>query len=137
MRRNRKPRHPLAMRPGQPGGYGPGWRLLCRRIQLRDRSTCRHCGWIAADGQVDHLLPRRLFATRRDPDRDRLDNLCWLCPSCHARKTSVIEPALFAADYSTFRRFLDTVGITGPIPDPDFVGRALARLVTLRHATSS
>ena len=127
-------RHPLEVRPGSPGGYGAGWRLLCRRIRERDRSICRHCGHEDAGGQTDHLLPRRLFANRRDPERDAEENLAWLCGFCHGIKTSLVEPALYRADYLTFYRFLSRAAQSGPVPSPEVVGRALERLVALRRA---
>ena len=125
--------HPLEIRPGQAGGYGPGWRLLCQRIKARDGSICRHCGHKDVGGQTDHLLPRRLFSNRRDPERDAPENLAWLCAFCHGIKTSLVEPALYRADYLTFSRFLSRVSHSGPIPSTEIVGRALARLVELRR----
>ena len=127
-------RHPLEVRPGQVAGYGPGWRLLCRRIRERDGYHCRHCGWPAPTGPIDHLLPRRLFASRRDPDRDREDGLALLCDFCHGIKTSLVEPALYRADYLSFHRFLLTVSHSGPIPPTEVVAAALDRLVALRRA---
>lgn len=126
-------RHPLEVRPGQAGGYGPGWRLLCRKIQARDGSICRHCGHEDRGGQTDHLLPRRLFASRRDPDRDDPANLAFLCGFCHGIKTSLVEPALYRADYLTFHRFLSRVAQSGPVPSTEVVGRALERLGALRR----
>lgn len=127
-------RYPLEVRPGQAAGYGPGWRLLCRRIRERDGSRCRHCGHEDPGGQTDHLLPRRLFANRRDPERDAEANLAWLCGFCHGVKTSMIEPALYRADYLTFYRFLSHVAQSGPVPSAETIGRALGRLVILRKA---
>ena len=131
-------KHPLEIRPGQAAGYGPGWRLLCRKIRERDGGRCRYCGEEAPQGAVDHLLPRRLFANRRDPDRDREDNLAWLCAApCHALKTQVIEPALYQADYLTFHRFLLTVSRSGPIPSTKVIAAALGRLVEMRRAANA
>ena len=83
---------------------------------------------------MDHLLPRRLFANRRDPERDAEENLAWLCGFCHGTKTALVEPALYRADYLTFYRFLSRVAQSGPVPSSEVVGRALERLVALRRA---
>jgi len=128
--------HPLEIRPGQAAGYGPGWRLLCRRIAERDGHTCRHCGHEDRGGQTDHLLPRRLFGNRRDPDRDSEENLSYLCEFCHGVKTSLVEPALYRGDYLTFYRFLSRVAQSGPVPSTEVVAAALERLVALRRIES-
>jgi len=128
----RRPRR-RAERPGEAHPHGAGWLVRCRAIRRRDGKVCRYCGGVAAGarGAIDHLLPRRLFPRGQG---DFPENLALLCLDHHAIKTSMIEPALYEADYLTFHRFLLTVRETGPIPRADQIGAALGRLRALLGA---
>jgi len=52
------------------------------RIKTRDQYTCRACGRLTEDGEVDHRIP----LSQGGSDRD--DNLQWLCRTpCHEVKS--------------------------------------------------
>ena len=55
------------------------------RIMLRDDCSCRRCGRVTADGEVDHIVP--LHMGGRDVD----ENQQWLCVSCHQEKSDEEE----------------------------------------------
>ena len=51
------------------------------RIAQRDEYTCRVCGRVTVDGEVDHLTPLHLGGAESDENRQ------WLCLECHDAKT--------------------------------------------------
>jgi len=54
------------------------WRKLTRIVKARAHATCERCGRPAPDGECDHV---------QRGDDHRLDNLQWLCRTCHRTKT--------------------------------------------------
>lgn len=64
------------------GRGGRPWRRIVERIKVRDMFTCRACGRVTQDGEVDHITPLANGGT------DDEANLQWLCREpCHAEKT--------------------------------------------------
>lgn len=57
------------------------WAVLRRKVLLRDRYTCQHCGRFG--NNVDHAVPVAQGGLEWDTD-----NLQALCRSCHSRKTA-------------------------------------------------
>jgi 5-methylcytosine-specific restriction protein A len=56
------------------------------RIKVRDAYTCRKCGRLTLDGEVDHIKPLAKGGTDDDA------NLQWLCREpCHRDKTIADE----------------------------------------------
>ena len=52
------------------------------RILLRDEYTCRKCGRVTVDLEVDHIVPLHLGGRESDENRQ------CLCPTpCHSDKT--------------------------------------------------
>lgn len=52
------------------------------RIALRDEYTCRVCGRVTVQGEVDHVVPLCLGGSNSD------QNLQWICPEpCHREKS--------------------------------------------------
>ena len=51
------------------------------RILLRDEYTCRKCGRVTVDGEVDHIVPLVLGGSSAD------SNLQYLCRPCHQVKS--------------------------------------------------
>lgn len=108
---------------------GTRWRDVARRIRERDSGACRHCGASVGlgAGPIDHLIPRRLFRNGEDPNFP--ENLALLCTRCHAVKTHTIEPGLYEGKYQDrYRRFLEIVGRSGPIPGFYQLAIALGRV---------
>lgn len=110
------------------------WKARCRKVRLRDKSSCRRCGgtpwtWVPEaenlghPGATDHIIPRRIASRRAC---HAMNNLALLCLECHAYKTQVVEPALFRGDVQTFERFLAVIG--DPIPSPSTISRAYRRI---------
>lgn len=64
------------------GRGGRPWRRKVEQVKKRDGYTCRKCGHLTEDGDVDHIVPLSKGGT------DDLGNLQWLCREpCHAEKT--------------------------------------------------
>lgn len=64
----------------------PAWKAL--RKEARD-AIPYECAWCMRDGKtnaeplvLDHIVPVA------EGGQDELDNAQWICPGCHARKTS-------------------------------------------------
>ena len=55
--------------------------VIRQRIMLRDGYTCRVCGRVTADGQVDHVQPLHLGGQESDFNRQ------YICNECHDEKT--------------------------------------------------
>jgi 5-methylcytosine-specific restriction endonuclease McrA len=130
-------------RPGLTTKMPKDWPALCAAVRDRDGYVCRRCGALALDeqhsgampkerGQVDHLLPRRLL---RASETRQLGNLALLCAKCHAFKTHVVEPALYAGHMQAFIEFLKPLG--PPLPSMVLRMRATARLIVLIRAARS
>lgn len=71
----------------KPSRYGQGrggrpWRRKVERIKVRDAYTCRACGRVTEDGEVDHITP----LARNGSDDEA--NLAYLCVPCHRAKTA-------------------------------------------------
>ena len=107
---------------------GKGWRARALKVRTRDSGACRHCGRAVGltKGPVDHLIPRRLF--RSEAKANAPENLATLCGRCHAIKTHEVEPALYRGDVQRFRRFLEIVSWSGPIPSSEQIAAALLRV---------
>lgn len=57
-------------------------KVIRERIGLRDEYTCRMCGRVTVDGEVDHIVPLALGGSNSD------FNLQWLCKEpCHREKS--------------------------------------------------
>ena len=56
-----------------------------RRILLRDGYTCRCCGIVRVDNEVDHIIPLEQGGTNDD---DNLQVLCGGPEGCHKLKTA-------------------------------------------------
>ena len=52
------------------------------RILLRDEYTCRRCGRVSVDLEIDHIVPLHLGGAETDENRQSL------CPVCHAEKNA-------------------------------------------------
>ncbi|WP_046698977.1 HNH endonuclease [Moraxella bovoculi] len=63
------------------GRGGRPWRRLRDSILLRDQYTCRCCGRVGGDLELDHIVNIANGGT------DDPSNLQTLCKSCHAKKT--------------------------------------------------
>ena len=64
------------------GRGGRPWRRLVQQIKVRDQYTCRACGRVTEDGDVDHIIPLAKGGT------DDPSNLQYLCREpCHRDKT--------------------------------------------------
>ena len=55
------------------------------RILLRDEYTCRICGRVSADLEVDHITPLHLGGAESDQNRQAI------CKPCHKAKTEKEE----------------------------------------------
>jgi 5-methylcytosine-specific restriction protein A len=55
------------------------------RILLRDGYTCRVCGRVTAQGEVDHVVPLAVGGG------NNAENLQYLCKSCHKIKSDKEE----------------------------------------------
>ena len=55
------------------------------RILLRDEYTCKMCGHVAADLEVDHIMPLHLGGAESDANRQSL------CCACHEAKSKQEE----------------------------------------------
>jgi len=53
-----------------------------RRVLLRDHYTCRRCGRVSVDLEVDHIVPLFLGGAESDENRQAL------CRECHAAKSA-------------------------------------------------
>ena len=79
-----------------------GWELhkIRERILLRDEYTCRRCGLVSVDLEVDHVVPLHLGGRESDENRESL------CSSCHQAKSAAEEAGRTgketAADSSRF-----------------------------------
>lgn len=124
LRARRREKSPRVLRLGVPVPAGPGWKELVRLVCARDQLRCRYCG-SGAVYDVDHILPRRLLPP---PGGNALENLALLCDPHHARKTSRVEARLFQGHWYELARWITILRLTGPVPSPDMVGRALKRL---------
>ncbi len=134
-RKPSKAKRRSAGRPGRPVDMGKRWRQRAQEIRERDSGACRHCGHAVGmkQGPVDHLIPRRLF--QKDEDANFSENLCTLCGRCHRTKTHEVEPALYSGNVQRFRRFLQVVSWSGPIPSEERITTALLRVTeALRKA---
>lgn len=54
---------------------------IIRAVSVRDLYTCRNCGLVTTNGEVDHRIP-----LHKDGSND-MDNLQWLCTYCHSNKS--------------------------------------------------
>jgi len=117
-------------RPGQTPGLPKDWKARCRKVKLRDKATCRRCGFPAtgSDAHIDHVLARRIASARR---LHAMSNLALLCGMCHAFKTHTVEPALYRGDVQSFERFLAVIG--DPIPSSSTISRAYQRIRELQN----
>ncbi|OPY88823.1 MAG: HNH endonuclease [Smithella sp. PtaU1.Bin162] len=52
------------------------------RILLRDDYTCKHCGRVSVDLEIDHIIPLYLGGKEDDNNRQAL------CNECHAIKSA-------------------------------------------------
>ncbi len=90
-----KPRlQPARPRQAQPERWGSGrggrpWRRLRQAILLRDQYTCRACGLVGGELELDHIVNVARGGT------DDPANLQILCRSCHAAKTARESSVLF------------------------------------------
>ncbi|MCX2816489.1 MULTISPECIES: HNH endonuclease [Pseudomonas] len=64
------------------GRGGRPWRRIRDRILLRDQYTCRACGLVTKDLEVDHII--NVAEGGSDDD----SNLQALCVPCHQEKTA-------------------------------------------------
>jgi 5-methylcytosine-specific restriction protein A len=64
-----------------------GWKLqkIRERILLRDSYTCRVCGRVSVDLEVDHVVPLHLGGAESDENRQSL------CHECHELKSAEEE----------------------------------------------
>ena len=53
-----------------------------RRVLLRDHYTCRRCGRVSVDLEVDHIVPLFLGGAESDENRQAL------CRECHDAKSA-------------------------------------------------
>jgi 5-methylcytosine-specific restriction protein A len=60
-----------------------GWKLtkIRKRILLRDNYTCRKCGRVSVDLEIDHVTPLHLGGQETDSNRQSL------CRDCHDIKS--------------------------------------------------
>jgi len=121
-------------RPGVTPPMPKEWRALCERVRARDANRCRRCRVEAMGqtGQVNHILPRRLFTTGLAASRP--ENLALLCLRCHGYFTGQVEPRLFRGDVLCFELALAILKQTGPTPSSLLLMRAYARLRRLTNA---
>ena len=56
-----------------------------RRVLLRDHYTCRRCGRVSVDLEVDHITPLHLGGAESDENRQAL------CRDCHDAKSAEEE----------------------------------------------
>jgi 5-methylcytosine-specific restriction enzyme A len=64
------------------GRGGRPWRRIVERVKTRDQYTCRKCGRVTLDGEVDHITSTSKGGTDDDA------NLQYLCKEpCHGDKT--------------------------------------------------
>ena len=56
-----------------------------KRVLLRDHYTCRRCGRVSVDLEVDHIVPLFLGGAESDENRQAL------CRECHAAKSAEEE----------------------------------------------
>ena len=128
LRSRRREKSPQEPRLGTLPRLPADWLYRCRFVRLRDEGRCRWCGLELAPadlGAVDHLIPRRLA---EDRVRDASRNLVLLCATHHSGPKADAERALFLGQSDRWRRFLNLVHLSGPIPTPTEIGRALKRL---------
>lgn len=64
---------------------GDAWMATRRRILLRDGYTCRCCGIVRLDNEVDHIIPLEQGGSNDD---DNLQVLCGGPSGCHTLKTA-------------------------------------------------
>lgn len=64
-----------------------GWELhkIRERILLRDEYTCRRCGLVSVDLEVDHIVPLHLGGRESDENRQAI------CRACHHAKSAAEE----------------------------------------------
>jgi 5-methylcytosine-specific restriction endonuclease McrA len=64
-----------------------GWELhkIRERILLRDEYTCRRCGLVSVDLEIDHIVPLHLGGRESDENRQAL------CGACHRAKSAEEE----------------------------------------------
>ncbi len=53
-----------------------------RKIKIRDKGTCRYCGEVTENGQLDHVEPHS------NGGADDVTNMVWSCPTCNQTKSS-------------------------------------------------
>lgn len=64
---------------------GRAWMTTRQRIQQRDMCTCRACGLVRMDHDVDHIVPLEQGGSNDD---DNMQLLCSGPERCHALKTA-------------------------------------------------
>ena len=104
----------MAREGGPATDFGRGWFAKAALIRGRDRFTCRRCGrkWTLVDGPlwpVDHIIPRRLYATLEEANRNA--NLVLLCPGCHGWKTARAERLALRGDRHDMTGYLRALGL--------------------------
>lgn len=64
-----------------------GWKLqkIRERILLHDNYTCRECGRVGTDLEIDHITPLHLGGAESDENRQSL------CVDCHKIKSAEEE----------------------------------------------
>lgn len=130
-------RHPN-WRGGKEKSRGPQWERRSRQIRERDHHKCRRCGVAQSDVEqpfaVDHILPWKCFENKETANEEM--NLATLCGRCHGIKTFRIERALAGGDVQQLHRHIDILSQTGPVPSPEQIGHAFARLRVLLEASA-
>ena len=64
---------------------GRAWMSTRQRIQQRDMCTCRACGLVRMDHEVDHIVPLEQGGSNDDAN---MQLLCSGPGRCHARKSA-------------------------------------------------
>lgn len=59
--------------------------VIRQRVLLRDEYTCRKCGRVGMDLQIDHIVPLHLGGN------NSISNLQSLCKTCHKLKSDKEE----------------------------------------------
>jgi 5-methylcytosine-specific restriction protein A len=73
--------------PGTKRVRGYTLQKIRNRILLRDTYTCRSCGRVSSDLEIDHIVPLYLGGQESDANRQSL------CRECHQKKTDREEKA--------------------------------------------
>lgn len=77
-------------------GRGRPWRRLRDQILLRDQYTCRSCGVVTMELEVDHILNRAEGGT---DDPENLQSLCIPCHKLKTHKESLVGRGLHSKMY--------------------------------------